>query len=194
MSLYLEIGPGRGDFVMALAKENPNDQFVAVEYKLKRTQKLQKRIEKSGISNITLYCGDARKVLNPEADPPSPIKDKSVHRLYVLFSDPWPKRRHAPHRLFRQDFLDMMDRVLEPGGELYVAHDDPNYLKEIKTLFRKNATRFIEQGPWDIQTMTFYGEKWLKEGRTLEFFWYRKIDTSSQDHLALPCLISETHQ
>ena len=191
MSLYLEIGPGRGDFLMALAAENPQDLFAAIEYKLKRTRKLEKRIEKAGLNNITLYCGDARKVLSTEGEEPSPIANQSVKKLYILFSDPWPKRRHAPHRLFRQDFLDMMDRVLEPEGELYVAHDNPDYILEIKKLFLKNATRFVDLGAWDIQTMTFYGEKWLKEGRTLEFFHYRKINSEDHDFSASPCSLSQ---
>ncbi len=191
MPFYLEIGPGRGDFLLALARENPTDSFAAVEYKPKRTEKIRHRIEKAGLTNITLYAGDARKVLSDKEPIPCPIADGSVRKIYVLFSDPWPKRRHAPHRLFRQDFLEMMYRILESGGEIYVAHDDPKYLTEIKELFRKNSARFVELGPWDIQTMTFYGEKWLKEGRSLEFFHYRKIDTDLRDHLALPCLMPD---
>ena len=188
VSQYLEIGPGRGDFLLALAREHPQDAFAAVEYKAKRVAKIQKRIEKAGLTNITLYLGDARKVLSSEGDTPCPIPDKSIDRLYVLFSDPWPKRRHAPHRLFRQDFLDMMYRVLAPEGILYVAHDNPTYVTEIKALFSKNISHFIDLGPWDIQTMTFYGEKWLKEGRTLNFFHYRKIDSQDADHIAQPCV------
>lgn len=188
MSLFLEIGPGRGDFLLNLARENPQASCIAIEYKAKRVGKLRKRIERAGLSNITLHLGDARKILSADQSPPSPIEDASITHLYVLFSDPWPKRRHAPHRLFRQDFLDMMYRVLAPEGILYVAHDNPNYVTEIKELFRKNISRFVDLGPWDIQTMTFYGEKWLKEGRTLEFFHYRKIDSHDRDHIALPCV------
>ncbi len=184
MSIFLEIGPGRGDFLFWLAEQNPTDTVIAVEYKRKRFEKLKMRIEKRGLKNVWLYLGDARKVL------PQEFNDSCFDKIYILFSDPWPKRRHATHRLFQQDFVEQIYRILIPGGRIFIAHDDTDYLIEIKDLFRQNAVRFISNGAWDAQTMTFYAEKWLKEGRPLEFFYYRKIDTSTRNDLSLPCVDS----
>src|SRR3989338_8606608 len=99
MSNTLEIGPGRGDFLFWLAEENPLKTVHAIEYKRKRYDKLVRRLETRGLSNVRLYLGDARTVL------PVEFPDLSLERVFILFSDPWPKRRHARHRLFQETFV-----------------------------------------------------------------------------------------
>lgn len=185
MSILLEIGPGRGDFLFWLAEQNPDKEVWAVEYKRKRFEKLIQRVEKRNLKNITLFCGDAKKVL------PEKIASSSIEKLYILFSDPWPKRRHAHHRLFQQAFVEEIHRILSSSGEVFVAHDDPRYTEEIKTIFRKNAALFIYSEDASLPLMTFYAEKWLRAGRTLRFWSYRKISCmEDRDFLSLPCLFT----
>lgn len=182
MSLFLEIGPGRGDFLFHLAGENPLATIAAIEYKRKRLDKLVKRIEKRGLANIRLYLGDARTVL------PQEFTDESVDRIYILFSDPWPKRRHAKHRLFQRPFVQEIHRVLRPEGQVTIAHDDPRYIKEIREVFQDFVHCFVfcEEG---IEFTTFYAEKWKKEGRSLSAFSYRKIDCNAEGAgIGLPCV------
>ncbi len=179
----LEIGPGRGDFLFWLATEHPLKKLAAIEYKRKRFEKLEIRIEKRGLANIQLLLGDARVVL------PAEFPDESVEEMYILFSDPWPKRRHARHRLFQKDFVAEILRVLKPEGRVYIAHDDPHYIKEIRETFKLFIQNFIycEEG---VEFTTFYAEKWKKEGRNLQSFSYRKL-SGAEDRAgsSLPCCL-----
>ncbi len=164
--LLLEIGPGRGDFLFHLAQENPEAQVVGVEIKPKRFEKLQPRIERLELTNILLFCGDARLVL------PEKIPANAVAQLYILFSDPWPKKRHAKHRLFQESFLRELVRVTQPGGTIIIAHDDPNYRLQMEEEFAKLPE--LTYSPEGIDFPTFYAEKWKQEGRRLYSFSYRK--------------------
>ncbi len=182
VSTFLEIGPGRGDFLFWLATENPAATIAAIEYKHKRYEKLVKRIEKRGLPNIKLYLGDARLVL------PQEFAEASLDKIYVLFSDPWPKRKHAKHRLFQQSFLEDVLKVLKPGGEIFIAHDNPNYKNWIQDLFKKYVASF-SFNPEELPILTFYAEKWKNEGRPLYAFSYRKIASFEDSSLSLPCIL-----
>lgn len=183
-SKFLEIGPGRGDFLFHLAVENPLATVVGVEYKRKRYDKLVRRVEDRALANIRLYLGDARAVL------PDEFEDEAFDKIFILFSDPWPKRRHAKHRLFQDRFVEELLRVLKPGGRIYIAHDDPRYLSQIRGVFSGFLASFVfsEEG---IDFQTFYADKWLKEGRKLRSFSYIKIgDVEERAHGGIPCAIS----
>ena len=166
-SQVLEIGPGRGDFLFHLAETNPSDTVHAIEYKKKRFDKLTERREKRGLQNIILHLGDAKLLL------PKEFVDQSLDKIFILFSDPWPKARHARHRLFQKSFILELIRVLKSEGFLYIATDDLPYLLEIREVFRK----FIDTlafSPKGVQFMTYYAGKWVKEGRKLYSFSYQK--------------------
>ncbi len=182
--MLLEIGPGRGDFLFHLASENPTKTVAAIEYNRKRFEKLLRRIEARGLQNVRLHFGDARVVLTQE------FQDETFEQIFILFLDPWPKRRHAKHRLFQKPFLKELLRVLKPEGQVFIAHDDPTYVSQIQEAFRESADSFIfsEVG---VQFLTFYADKWQKEGRSISSFSYRKLGCKSErDYLALPCVVS----
>ncbi len=191
----LEIGPGRGDFLFWLAtdkygKTNPG-RIAAIEYKQKRFEKLQLRLMKKEIANVRLYWGDAKKVV------PERFADQSVQEIYILFSDPWPKRKHGKNRVFQDSFVQELYRILKPDGIIWVAHDDPSYVTEIKKIFLKNIAQFKFLSETSIleslmMTTTFYAEKWKRMGRQLQAFGYQKIDCSQiRDAVAMPCRLPE---
>ncbi|HEX5038337.1 MAG TPA: tRNA (guanosine(46)-N7)-methyltransferase TrmB [bacterium] len=180
MKKLLEIGPGRGDFLFHLAAENPLAAVVGVEVKEKRCEKLVARIEKRGLTNIELVCMDAKVFLQQCAE-------AEFEKVFILFSDPWPKKRHAKNRLFQEKFVGEVLRVLKPGGRVYVAHDDPNYVAQIREVFAAFAASFVSHDD-GVEFMTFYADKWKKEGRSLWSFSYEKIDASDRDNiLGGPC-------
>ena len=160
----LEIGPGRGDFLIHLARENPLRQIAAIESRRKRYDKLNRRL--APFPNVTLLFGDARQVL------PAEFPEGSLEEVYILFSDPWPKRRHAKHRLFQPDFVRDLHHRLRPKGDVVVATDDPVYRREIIEQFSSGAPfRYREL---DNPFPTFYAEKWREEGRRLYAFSFKK--------------------
>lgn len=180
MNRFLEIGPGRGDFLFHLAEENPLATIVGVEVKPGRCEKLAVRREKRGLKNVELVCMEAQAFLPQCAS-------GEFARIFVLFSDPWPKRRHAKNRLFQGKFVAELLRILEPGGRVYVAHDDPRYVAQIRDVFRAFATSFVHKDD-GIEFETFYADKWKKEGRLIWSFSYEKIAGDRDNILGGPCV------
>lgn len=180
MSTFLEIGPGRGDFLFRLAEENPDATVAAIEYKRKRFDKLVRRLGKKALPNVRLLMGDARFLL------PQEFSENSVDKIFILFSDPWPKRRHAKHRLFQQEFVRKLIRVLVPDGQIFIAHDDPVYISQIREVFLPFSPELLssEDG---IDFRTFYADKWLREGRAIYSFSYRKRANEDASIGFIPC-------
>ncbi len=170
----LEVGPGRGDFLLAEATAHPELQFVAIEIKKRRFFKLGKRVGRLGLTNVLLIQGDARIVV------PEFYKEGTFTRIYVLFPDPWPKRRYAEMRLLGCEFLRVAARVLRPRGELILGTDDQEYLKWVN----RNVAQVPEFGVVTLGETgeslsinwqpTFYEERWRSEGREISFVSYRK--------------------
>ncbi len=161
----LEIGPCRGDFLLHLARERPHQRIAAIEYKKKRFLKLIQRT--ADHPNILLYFGDARPLVG-QLFPPATLEE-----IFILFSDPWPKRRHADHRLFQKPFIQDLHRLLQPGGKIFIATDDPAYRHQIIREFEA-AGGFAPIGETPELFPTFYAQKWTREGRSLYHLVYRR--------------------
>ncbi|OGP12638.1 MAG: tRNA (guanosine(46)-N7)-methyltransferase TrmB [Deltaproteobacteria bacterium GWA2_50_8] len=166
--LILEIGPGRGDFLFQLAEENPRHFILAIEYKNRRYEKLVQRIEKRRLANVLLVKGEARFVLK------SYLKDILFEKVFILFSDPWPKKRHAKHRLIEAEFLSLLSRLMCPGGELIVTTDDESYAQWMQREFEKVPCLLPtdKKGQYPTIFETFYAQKWKGEGRSLNAFCF----------------------
>ncbi len=140
----LEIGPGRGDFLLTEATAHPDKRFVAIELGKKRYAKLVRRIDGRGLANVTLIFGDARVVV------PKYIGPETFQSVVVLFPDPWPKRRHAFNRLLQPEFLAELSRVLCPGGHLHIKSDVESYIDWVKgQVSRMSQFRVVDDcWPW----------------------------------------------
>ena len=120
----LEIGCGKGKFLLAAARKWPDRDFLAVEQARALVRKVRDKVAREGLPNVRLYHGNAKDLLSrlvPEA---------SLARIHVYFPDPWPKRRHAKHRLFAGEMPDAVLRALVPGGELLLATDHDPYFRD----------------------------------------------------------------
>lgn len=115
--LELEVGMGKGRFIMELASLNPNTNYLGIErYSSVLLRGLEKR-EALSLSNLYFMCIDAREM----ADMFAPGE---VSRIFLNFSDPWPKDRHAKRRLTSPAFLDVYDRILAPEGVVEFKTDN----------------------------------------------------------------------
>jgi tRNA (guanine-N7-)-methyltransferase len=119
-SCWLEIGFGSGGHLVRTAAENPNVGFIGCEPFVNGMAKALAAIEAQGLTNIRLFEGDAADLLAwlPEA---------SVGRVFLLFPDPWPKRRHRKRRFISDQRLAALARVMQPGAELRFATDIDDY-------------------------------------------------------------------
>lgn len=121
----VEIGSGKGRFLLELAAAAPDRNLLAVERARKYHQLVCERAVKRTLGNVRLLLTTAEDLLHRLLAP------ASVARLFVLFPDPWPKKRHHKRRLMRPEALAAMTRALEPGGRLLVKTDHPGYAEAI---------------------------------------------------------------
>ncbi len=171
----LEIGPGRGDFILSTAKRRPDKKLVAIELSKRRHFKLARRVDRFELTNVLLIQGDARVIL-PQFFPP-----ETFEKIYVLFPDPWPKRRHIPQRLMSVEFISLLTERLKTGGSLFFATDFWSYadwvidnIRKIKNLRSLGRPYFITVDKMDDYGPSFYEQKWRDEGRAIYYMRYEK--------------------
>ena len=114
----VEIGPGRGERVLAAAAACPTVNFFAVELRGGAAQALAERAARQGIRNLRVVAGDVRWIFRL-------VADASVAAYHIHFPDPWPKTRHRERRLATPAFARELARTLAPGGAVHVASDLP---------------------------------------------------------------------
>ena len=157
--VYVEIGMGKGRFLMDMARLHPDINYVGIEmYDSVLLRALQKRekLETEGIhlDNLKFMCMDAR--LLPE------VFDKGeVERIYLNFSDPWPKARHAKRRLTSREFLARYNEILAPEGRVEFKTDN-------RDLFEFSLEE-VEAAGWKLMAHTFdlHHEDAMMEGNVM---------------------------
>jgi tRNA (guanine-N(7)-)-methyltransferase len=155
--LEVEIGAGRGDFIIARAKARPERDFLAVERPGIVGQMLAARCGRTGLGNLRVAAMDGRTLVNLL------LAEKSVGAFHIYFPDPWPKERHAKHRLFSPFFVASLARTLERGGLVYVATDVEQRASEIFAMLEGGGFRRLEENALGARSSPF-GRKYLARG------------------------------
>ena len=173
--VWLEIGFGGGEHLVAQASANQHVTFIGCEPFLDGVVKVLTQIEERGLQNIRLHDDDARDVLRW-------LPARSVSRAFVLFPDPWPKTRHRKRRLVSGPTLELLARVMRPGAELRVATDIGDYARTIleavaaQSSFRWTAACAAD---WRVHgedwPVTRYLQKAVREGRCSYFLRFERI-------------------
>jgi tRNA (guanine-N7-)-methyltransferase len=174
LPLVVEIGFGRGEFLLELARREPEQAFVGVEVSYKRSLKMARRLARLGVTNIAIVEARAEDVLR------AALADASVACFWLNFPDPWPKKRHARRRFVQPDALAWLVRRLVPGGLLRVATDDPAYaawidehLSAAPELENRYAPDRWRSAVPD-RPATAYELEWRALGRSFHFFEYAR--------------------
>ncbi|MGB7291740.1 MAG: tRNA (guanosine(46)-N7)-methyltransferase TrmB [Thermodesulfobacteriota bacterium] len=131
--LALEIGFGEGDFLIQMAKQRPDLNYIGIEIKRGRFKKAVNNLLKQEINNVKLLHIDATIALDEVFKPSTFIE------VYINFPDPWPKDRHKKHRIINDFFLDKLSTIMKPGGLLEIASDHRDYIEHILTVFNQNS-------------------------------------------------------
>lgn len=113
----LEIGCGKGSFILALSKMNPETNYIAMERVSDVLLLAAEKIKSEGVNNVKFILGDAK-------DLPNMLPSGSVSRIYLNFSDPWPKKGYYKRRLTYRGFLDIYKNLLVPNGEIVFKTDN----------------------------------------------------------------------
>lgn len=113
--IHLEIGTGKGDFLIGMARKYPSINFIGIEkYDSVLVRAIQK-CEMESLDNLKFMCGDAKNILE--------VFDHDIETLYLNFSDPWPKKRHHERRLTSSTFLQLYDNIFAGDGHLVQKTD-----------------------------------------------------------------------
>lgn len=118
--VWLEIGFGGGEHLAARAARRPEVLILGAEPFLNGVASALRHIQALGLRNVRIHAGDARDLM-------AALPTGCLDRLFALFPDPWPKRRHAKRRLVQPDFIDAAARILKSGARLRFVTDSADY-------------------------------------------------------------------
>jgi tRNA (guanine-N7-)-methyltransferase len=167
----LEIGTGKGRFLVAEAAAHPERNFLGLELQNEYARIARTRAERHGLANVRVERVDGKAFVAARLAP------ASLARMHVFFPDPWPKKRHHKRRLFDAAVAAAAARALEPGGLLRVASDHEEYFAAIvETVDAEPALARLsaeEAGDWLCGTS--YEAKFLKEGRWIGRAIWRRV-------------------
>jgi tRNA (guanine-N7-)-methyltransferase len=167
--LAVDLGCGDGSFLVELAKQNPQRNFLGIERLLGRVRSACRKIARENLSNacvLRIESSYAVAHLLP-AD--------SVSFFCLLFPDPWPKRRHQRRRIVTKEFLDAIHRALVPGGSFVIATDEREYFEEIQ---RKSGEmpNFVMESIGDLNLpATTFEKHFLERGIEIHRLVLRKV-------------------
>lgn len=152
--IYIEIGMGKGQFITALARQNPNINYVGIERYSSVLLRAIQKIEEEVIPNLFLICMDAKELSDVFAE-------GEVSKIYLNFSDPWPKDRHAKRRLPSKEFLARYHKILAKTGTIEFKTDN-------RGLF-DFAVEQVPEAKWKIDEITYdlHNDNRLVEGNIM---------------------------
>lgn len=169
--LQIEIGMGKGQFIRNMALKNPGINFIGIErYEsvlMKAIQRKRNLESEGAIDNLRFLCADARKLADI-------FEVGEVDKIFLNFSDPWPKDRHANRRLTSPDFLQVYDGILKPEGVIEFKTDNVGLfeyslevVKESKWKLDFCSFDFHSEKESEGNIMTEYEEKFSSQGNKI---------------------------
>jgi tRNA (guanine-N7-)-methyltransferase len=171
----LEIGVGKGRFLMLAATARPDTDFIGVEYARAYAEKTIDRLGKRGLTNVRVVHADAASFVRER------LPNGCLSAVHVYFPDPWPKKRHHKRRIVRRDVLDELARTLRARGALRIVTDHPAYAEVIRERLDQHEA-FADPEPSSTEAalpgmddlvkggVTNFEIKYRREGRPIHSF------------------------
>lgn len=136
--IYLEIGSGRGDFLVEIAKDNPNINFIGLEVNTNAFVVASRKIKENELKNVRGLIADAEKLEEI-------FENEEISRIYLNFSTPWPKRRHHKRRLSHERFLNRYKNIVKDKSILELKTDNQELFEASLTYFEDFSMDIIEK-------------------------------------------------
>jgi tRNA (guanine-N7-)-methyltransferase len=176
--VWLEIGFGGGEHMLEQLAQNPTISMIGCEPFMNGVANLLKHLSPEDYPRVRIWHEDVRLLLDH-------IPSAFFSRIFILFPDPWPKKRHQPRRLITSEFMEKLLPTLKPEGLLYVASDDASYVEQIQDTLYHHPLLELCQGPpsadptqWDarpeVWPMTRYEQKAVTSGKNCAYMVFRK--------------------
>lgn len=173
--VWLEIGFGGGEHLIWQARHNPHVALIGSEPFEDGVVKVLSAIEGGGLDRLRLLPDDVRPLLRV-------LPDAALARVFILFPDPWPKRRHHKRRLIQPDLVCELARVMRPGAELRFATDIGDYARTaLLALYANGSFEWTAECPADWRVRppdwpaTRYEQKAIREGRPRYYFTFTRL-------------------
>jgi tRNA (guanine-N7-)-methyltransferase len=157
-----------GETTAAIARANPQADFVAVEVHAPGIGSLLNRIEADALANLRVVRHDALEVLERM------VEDGSLAALHLFFPDPWPKKRHHKRRFVQPDTAALMARKLAPGGVLHAATDWPDYAEWMDQVFSGEAQLARAEKGLVERPQTKFETRGRRLGHPIRDLFYRR--------------------
>ncbi len=173
--VWLEIGFGGGEHMLHMATAHPDIGIIGCEAYINGVAMLLSGIERAGVGNLAIHPGDARDLMDV-------LPGGSVAQVFLLYPDPWPKKRHHKRRFINPENLNQLARIMAPGAVLRLATDIGDYVRHaLEVLERDRRFGELARGPadwrepWPGWPGTRYEAKALREGRTPHYLSFRRL-------------------
>ena len=164
--IHIEVGSGKGAFITGMAKANPNINYIGIDIQKSVLSYALDKVLVADVPNIKLLWVDGSDLTNY-------FSDGEIDRLYLNFSDPWPKKRHEKRRLTYKSFLDTFKQILPKNGEIHFKTDN-------RGLFEYSLASFSQYGmvlnkvwldlhasDYEGNVMTEYERKFSEKGQVI---------------------------
>ena len=168
--IHIEVGMGKGQFITEMAKRNPQINYIGIErytsVLLRAVQKREQLPTEEALPNLLYLCIDASEL-------PEIFAKDEVAKIYLNFSDPWPKKRYAKRRLSSSQFLDQYAQILSDEGQIQMKTDNSSLFEYSLIEFQNAGYRMIEisvdyrRETHDEDVMTEYEEKFVSLGQPI---------------------------
>ena len=173
--VWLEIGFGGGEHMLHMAAAHPDIGIIGCEAYINGVAMLLSGIERAGVGNLAIHPGDARDLMDV-------LPGGSVAQVFLLYPDPWPKKRHHKRRFINPENLNQLARIMAPGAVLRLATDIGDYVRHaLEVLERDRRFGGLARGPadwrepWPGWPGTRYEAKALREGRPPHYLSFRRL-------------------
>lgn len=168
--LTLELGCGHGHYLAAYAAAHPEEFCVGLDLLADRIERAERKAARARLANLVFVQAEASLFLGALAaypaslsPPPPPAR---LRRVFVLFSDPWPKRRHWKHRVFQPALLDTLAPRMDAGATLHFRTDHPEYFAYARYVATEHEKWFVagpddSAGAWPFEHVSVFEERAL---------------------------------
>jgi len=168
--IIMEIGFGMGEATAIIAKNHPNNGYIAVDVHPPGIGKLLGRIVENGLTNLRVIEDDVHIVL------PHMFEDESLDAIHLYFPDPWPKKKHNKRRIVNDGFLALIHPKLKKGGYIHIATDWVPYAISMQEVFATSLlfTGGVIEKPESRPVTRFEGQGIDKDHQVTDLMYFRK--------------------
>ncbi len=170
--LQIEYCSGNGAWIIERAKTHPDLNWIAVEKRFDRVQKIWSKMKNEKLDNLFIVCGEALAFTTYY------VADESFHGIFINFPDPWPKGKHTKHRLLKENFITQIARASKKEAKAVIVTDHEEYSGQMCKAFVKHPAwtavfpepYFITE--WEGYGTSYFDELWRHKGKTIHYMQF----------------------